>query len=95
MLGVRRQTKMIKPDDWRLAIPKEYLRGLVLHHSEWRKPRAEWDHDHCEFCQAKFMEEPSAGVIHDGYTDNDKYHWICPQCFSDFREMFRWSLSPQ
>lgn len=79
--------------DWRLQGQERYLAAAVLFRAKWTRPRQSWDHDHCAFCWAKFMEEDLPDVLHDGYTTADQRHWICPQCFEDFRERFQWSLS--
>ena len=83
---------MTETDDGRLAGQERFLTGAVLHWSEWHKPRPEWDHDHCAFCWAKFMEESLPEVLHAGYTTGDSYHWVCPKCFEDFRVQFGWRL---
>jgi hypothetical protein len=66
-----------------------------------------WDHDHCEFCWTKFMssdypleqqewrnEHPE--ILTAGYTlaeSQIRRIWICPTCFSDFRDRFGWTLA--
>lgn len=50
----------------------------------------DWDHDHCEFCMAKFSENPEN--LHEGYTTTDSYHWICEECYQDFKVVFQWTL---
>src|SRR4051794_21017312 len=66
----------------------------------------EWDHDHCDFCWAKFMDtsrfdeewrKARPDVLDAGYTPappNPGFGnaWICPQCFEDFRERFAWTI---
>ena len=52
----------------------------------------EWDHDHCEFCSAKFMVEDLPDALHQGYATKDDYRWICERCFADFRDMFEWKV---
>lgn len=79
-------------DDWRLTNQDKYLRGVTLRWMRYRKPREDWDHDHCSFCRGKFMEEDFPGAFHEGYTTEDNYHWVCKQCFEDFKEMFQWKL---
>lgn len=58
-----------------------------------------WDHDHCEFCGAKFAlpgVQPDAQSI--GFTTTDKhergagYYWVCCGCFDDFQVEFNWSI---
>ena len=95
-------------DDWRLTNQGDYLQGADL---TWRRYGAwsdSWDHDHCEFCFAKFVDtEHFASPAHsgdshefvtEGYTTTDAhedgagYHWICKQCFDDFRGLFEWRV---
>src|SRR6266568_4067173 len=78
------------PDDWRLTNQVRYLQGAVLHWSQWTRPHlaSDHDHDHCEFCWAKFMEEKLPEVMHFGYTTVDRYRWVCEQCFEDFKDHF-------
>jgi hypothetical protein len=61
---------------------------LVLH--AYRPYRSDWDHDHCEFCGATFS--CAAGDLKRGYSTRDNYHWVCLQCFEDFRQEFHWHL---
>ncbi|HEX3510359.1 MAG TPA: hypothetical protein VHT27_04585 [Solirubrobacteraceae bacterium] len=45
-----------EPDDWRLTGQQRYLQVATL---EWKRYHAwseTWEHDHCEFCWAKFMD---------------------------------------
>ena len=86
---------MIDPNDWRLHGQERFLKGVVLLKREYRRyqPNAQWDHDHCAFCWAKFMVEEVPEVLHEGYCTEDEYHWICASCFSDFRDHFEWKLA--
>jgi predicted Fe-S protein YdhL (DUF1289 family) len=34
-------------------------------------------------------------VLHEGYCTQDEYHWICDQCFKDFKERFHWTVENQ
>jgi len=83
---------MAEVEDWRLNGQERYLGRAVLHWAKWHRPRPAWDHDHCAFCWAKFMDEPHPDVFRAGYTTPDKYHWICSACFRDFRELFGWQV---
>jgi hypothetical protein len=87
---------MIDPDDWRLTGQEKYLQGVELCYRKYRRYPAnpDWDHDHCEFCWAKFMVEDYPDVLHEGYCTLDEYRWICPNCFDDFREKFQWQVVP-
>jgi ribosomal protein L37AE/L43A len=81
--------------DWRLNGQDKYLTGAVLSHRPYARWSAEWDHDHCAFCGAKFAEAaliPEA--LHAGYATQDAYHWICEECFGDFAGVFAWTVVP-
>ncbi len=77
--------------DWRLQGQERYLKGVTLKYKKYSKYREGWEHDHCEFCQTKFMEKGS-DALHEGYTKKDNYHWICPQCFNDYKDQFKWNI---
>ena len=74
---------------------QKYLKGVPLIHRRYRlnAKNPEWDHDHCEFCSAKFAMLEGPEILHEGYATLDDYRWICPQCFSDFQEMFGWTVT--
>ena len=73
---------------------EKYLQGATLVHCRYRKyaKNPTWDHDHCEFCWAKFMTEDLPDVLHQGYATQDYYRWVCEQCFADFRDRFGWQV---
>lgn len=83
---------MPSEDDWRLTGQERYLQGARLHWAGYRAPRPEWDHDHCEFCFAKFMETAQPDTLQQGYTTDDEYHWICADCVRDFQHRFRFVI---
>jgi hypothetical protein len=74
--------------DWRLQGQEKFLQGVTLTRKRYRKYRDDWDHDHCEFCWAKFSENPED--LHVGYVSSDNYHWVCEQCYNDFSQVFNW-----
>ena len=39
------------------------------------------------------MAEDYPQTLHDGYCTLDDDHWICSECFTDFKEMCRWRLA--
>lgn len=78
-------------DDWRLQGQERYLKGATLCRRRWHAPRPSWDHDHCEFCWAKFTK--AADMLREGYTTEDSYYWICDRCFEDFRVQFEWTVA--
>jgi len=80
--------------DWRLQGQEQYLTGVQLRRRPDREnpKNDQWDHDHCEFCWAKFMVEEEPAVLHEGYCTEDEYRWICDTCVADFKDRFRWTL---
>ncbi len=81
---------MIGKDDWRLRNQEDYLLGKALYLRKWKPLKEEWDHDHCEFCWNKFSNLPD--TLHEGYTTEDRCYWICPNCYNDFKIMFKWEI---
>lgn len=79
-------------DDWRLTGQEEYLQGVRLIYSKYTPYREGWDHDHCEFCSRKLAVE--GGDFTEGNSTVDRYYWICPECFEDFKDQFQWSTTP-
>lgn len=79
-------------DDWRLQGQEAYLQGVTLRWSDWVLQRPDWDHDHCEFCFAKFTDRDWPDVLHSGYVTSDRQRWICEKCFNDFAERFQWKV---
>jgi len=77
-------------NDWRLQGQEEFLKNATLCRKKYTKYRDDWDHDHCEFCGEKFSER--ADDMNEGYVTRDEYHWVCDQCFADFRQMFNWTI---
>lgn len=64
--------------------------GAHLIRKSYAAPNAEWDHEHCEFCAAKFSAAPEG--LHVGYATANDEHWICPACFKDFVDVFEWTV---
>ena len=77
----------MKNGDWRLTNQMNYLFGKRLKKQAFHITRDEWDHEHCAFCSEKIDE--STG---EAYSTTDNYHWICKECFEDFKELFKWEL---
>lgn len=80
--------------EWRLQGQEKYLLGKALFYKKYADNLTTTDHDHCEFCSKKFSV-----IIHDclteGYTTFDNYHWICENCYRDFKNDFKWTISKQ
>ena len=83
---------MREENDWRLTNQEQYLKGVSLWWKKYAPDSDSWEHDHCEFCWAKFMAEASPDVLQEGYATEDNYHWICEQCFEDFKDLFQWKV---
>ena len=82
---------MVEGDDWRLTGQERYLQGAAFRWQRYASPRPDWDHDHCEFCRAKFMEADGPGVLREGYATAEG-RWVCAACFADFRGRFGWRV---
>ena len=52
---------MREPNDWRLMNQERYLRGATLVWQRYLPAKPTNDHDHCEFCQTKFMQNDPSG----------------------------------
>lgn len=76
-------------EDWRLSVPRDDLYGKTLKKCHWHATESN-DHDHCEFCWAKFSEREED--LHEGYCTMQDSRWICEECFHDFKEMFGWKI---
>ena len=79
-------------DDWRRQGQERYLRGATLLFKKYFSPREGWDHDHCEFCGAKFMETGNGKNLTEGYATENNYRWVCRECFDDFKSEFKWKI---
>ena len=78
-------------DDWRLQAQDRCLQGAHLRWETWWPYVGGWDHDHCEFCWVHFCDhvfedDPNSKL--EGFVTDDNYHWICRECFEDFRGRF-------
>ena len=81
---------MDETKDYRLSGQEIYLKDVKLVWKKYTRYSDDWDHDHCSFCGAKFMEEDLPEVLHEGYATVDEYYWVCKKCYEDFKEMFNW-----
>ncbi len=77
-------------NDWRIRNQAKYLLGKKMVFQNYLLMNQSWDHDHCEFCWKKFPEECDKG-----YATEDKYYWVCPSCFEDFKDMFNWKIESE
>jgi len=81
-------------NDWRLMNQETYLKSVTLYHRKYRQNalKPNWNHDHCAFCSAKFSLASSPELLKEGYATENDNHWICTQCYHDFKERFQWSV---
>lgn len=78
-------------NDWRLFREQgKYLHGVTLIEQSYKPGSPANDHDHCEFCMAKFGNASDA--LKYGYSTEDNNIWICPQCYNDFKKQFEWNV---
>jgi hypothetical protein len=86
-------SQQINDDDWRLRGQEDVLAGATLYWRAWHQTRPRGDHDHCEFCWAKFMDRDDVpDVLRAGYTTDDEYRWVCTRCAADFADRFQFKL---
>ena len=71
---------------------ESYLFGVKLYWRKYKPYGETWDHDHCSFCSEKLMDVDEPDVLRYGYSTEDQYHWICENCFEDFKERFCWDV---
>jgi hypothetical protein len=64
---------MVEPDDWRLLNVKRHLEGASFRLKPYRTKNAEWDHDHCAGCWAKFAESNIPDALREGYAVTSDY----------------------
>ena len=83
---------MREPNDWRLFNQERYLKGASLAWHSYVPANAANDHDHCEFCTAKFMAGGVPDTLTEGYSTTDGYHWVCKSCFDDFVDLLGWQV---
>jgi hypothetical protein len=91
---VREAYSSVVDDDWRLH-GQEYLQGVTLHRRRYFLWRSDWDHDHCAFCWKTFLLPGApleADQVSEGWTTDDEYHWLCDECFGDFKQRFQWKV---
>ena len=77
-------------DDWRITNQMQYLYRERLRLRSYAPENPVNDHDHCEFCFAKFMLGNENQMQDEGYATDDGYRWICKTCYVDFKTLFDW-----
>lgn len=89
LMAVINQNRFIHMTDWRLRGQERYLKGVKLDKSSYSPYRENWDHDHCEFCNATFSLKIE-GSETEGWSTENRYHWVCNECYNDFKILFDW-----
>ena len=75
-------------NDWRLTNQMNYLFRKRLIKGGFKPYREGWEHEHCEFCAERIdITAPEA------YSTEDRYYWVCSECYHDFKTMFEWEVS--
>ena len=79
-------------NDWRLTGQEKFLKNIDLikiFPNQFVKERNILNlHEHCEFC----MTTINSDYLKACYVTKDLYHWICQDCFEDFKEAFNWRV---
>ena len=76
--------KIERRQDRRYTNQERYLRGAAMHYAKYQTTD---DHDHCEFCMDTFSRHKED--LHEGYTTENGYYWVCTKCFHDFKELLQ------
>lgn len=79
--------------DWRNTGQESYLSARSFTWSRFRAPKPSWDHEHCEFCGAKFSEDPNDLQLGYRTVERNDQRWVCEPCFADFSEVLRFRKS--
>ena len=53
--------------DWRFD-NIQHLQGATFRLAKYRAPSADWDHDHCSGCWAKFADFDGTDILNEGYV---------------------------
>jgi hypothetical protein len=87
-----REMERQEDGDWRLQGQERWLSSATLFWRSWRESRPGWDHDHCAFCWKKIAPIDMPDTLHEGYTTDDEYYWVCASCAADFTLRFGFTL---
>jgi hypothetical protein len=81
--------------NWRLE-SVAHLASQPLRRKKWTRWSREWDHNHCEYCGAKFAEFEGEDILKEGFASTEahprgeNYHWVCINCFADLKDLIGW-----
>ena len=68
--------------------------GFMIGKTLYRRnflPVPESDHEHCTMCGAKFSAD--SADLQTGFADADNVHWICTECFEEYKNEYGWTVS--
>lgn len=72
--------------DWRLRGQEAHMKGATLHFEHFLPMSEREEQTHCNFCWKRISE------LKEGYHTKDGRHWVCAECFADFRELLEWKV---
>lgn len=81
-------------NDWRYAGQDKGHLNAVWSWGNWRSDNPNNDHDHCEYCWAKFSARGGDDLIQ-GWHDEGCQRWICDNCFQVFATHFQYKTAEQ
>ena len=74
--------------DWRNMGQMEYLFKKKFKYIKYSNNIG--DHEHCVFCSEKISTMKEAQ--NEAYCTKNYKHFVCIQCFNDFKEIFEWEI---
>lgn len=93
----------VDPGDWRLTQGADrFLRNAAVRWQTFKKRRPDWDHEHCAFCWATFVDPEDVArytarrdqaVLTEGFATTaehprgEAYCWVCNDCFAELAEL--------
>jgi hypothetical protein len=76
----------------RMKIAEAY-RGAGFRWERWRRPHADWDHDHCLFCQVCICDSGNPGHYAHAFvkvSPSRETVWVCRSCFKLASQALEW-----
>ncbi len=77
----------------------DWLRDAVWQWQAYQKSNRSWNREHCVFCWRRIAEADygDADALQEAWTttclqpEGDAgYEWVCPDCFRELKDTFRW-----
>src|SRR3982750_86728 len=84
--------RQISASDLRIA---GRYRGLAFRLKQWRRPHADWDHDHCFFCKVCICDSGEPGHLSEAFViryRQDSPFWVCRRCFEIVSPALDWRI---